>query len=75
MSAIKGDNIQAPMCFVCACKFPFVASRKRNDINWRQPFHSAGKKDRRIDKFVNLTREEVEYGFGLDQYLEDYGMI
>ena len=35
METISESAIQSPICFICACKFPYVAARKENDISWR----------------------------------------
>ena len=31
-SACRGDAVEAPICFFCACVYPRLATRRRNDI-------------------------------------------
>eukprot|EP00973_Karenia_brevis_P009577 1293470-Karenia_brevis.AAC.1 len=44
-TALKGDSIQEPICFVCACTYPYMAHRasegKFTDIHWLKPFQRA----------------------------------
>ena len=75
MRAIECSAIEAPMCFICACKFPYVSSRTKNEINWRKPFMQVSEKDSRIKTFMTWQYDEVQYMFGLDEYLENYGEI
>ena len=75
MKTISTSSIQSPICLICACKFPYVSSRKENDINWRMPFEATSVKDKRILRFMNQRRADVESMFGLETYLENYGCI
>ena len=37
-TAVQGTNLQSPVCFLCACSFPYVRGRQGNAINWHTPF-------------------------------------
>ena len=75
MDAICNNDIQSPICFVCACKFPYVSAREVNDIKWVKPFTTVSKEDKRITHFLQKERDDVEHMFGLQTYLENYGTI
>ena len=75
MKTVMNSSIQSPICLICACKFPYVSSRKENDINWRMPFEATSARDKRILRFMNQRRADVESMFGLETYLENYGCI
>ena len=36
--ACRDDQVEAPICFFCACVYPRLASRRRDDIRWLRPF-------------------------------------
>ena len=61
--------------FICACKFPYVSCRTKNEINWRKPFQPVSKTDPRIETFLTRTYDEVESMFSLEEYLQNYGEI
>ena len=75
MQAVESDGIQSPICFTCGCKFPFVENRVRNDISWEQPFRASPTQKSKITHFFTLDDEQTEQAFGLEQYLEDYGLV
>eukprot|EP00959_Pyramimonas_sp_CCMP1952_P450041 9423065-Pyramimonas_sp.AAC.1 len=39
--ATKQKSIASPICFLCACTFPWVESRRGNHISWEQPFKAS----------------------------------
>ena len=75
MDTISESAIQSPICFICACKFPYVAARKENEISWKKPFLPVSPKDKRIKSFLQKDPSDVEQMLGLDTYLENYGTI
>ena len=66
MSVIKNSAIEAPMCFICACKFPYVSSRSKIEINLRKPFEPVSDRDPRIQSFMTWPHDEVKVMFGLE---------
>ena len=75
MDTISNSEIQSPICFVCACKFPYVSAREVNDITWVKPFTTVSDEDKRIKHFLQKEHPDVEHMFGLQTYLENRGTI
>ena len=75
MDTICNSEIQSPICFVCACKFPYVSAREVNDIKRVKPFTTVSDEDKRIKHFLQKDHLDVEHMFGLQTYLEKYGTI
>ena len=65
MDTICNSEIQFPICFVCACKFPYVSAREVNDIKWVKPFTAVSDEDKRIKHFLQKEHHDVEHMFGL----------
>jgi len=72
MAFVQGNAIQSPMCFICACKFPYVASREENDISWVKPCTLVSEEDQRVKIFFDKEYIDVINMFGLTTYLENY---
>ena len=64
--ACRDDQVEAPICFFCACVYPRLASRRRNDIRWLTPFDGR-------NKLCDLSRDEVVGMFSKGRFLERYG--
>eukprot|EP00959_Pyramimonas_sp_CCMP1952_P161026 3367343-Pyramimonas_sp.AAC.1 len=39
--AAKQRSIASPICFLCACTFPWVERRRGNQISWEAPFKAS----------------------------------
>jgi hypothetical protein len=64
--ATSNNNIQAPICFLCACIYPYVSTQKINAISWKMPCERKG-------MFFMFTPAEAKEHFSLDSYLRRYG--
>eukprot|EP00959_Pyramimonas_sp_CCMP1952_P086115 1801211-Pyramimonas_sp.AAC.1 len=62
----------SPMCFLCACTFPWVESRRGNQIAWEHPFKAAVGDRTLVIRFGDWTMTEVQARFSVDAYLRDY---
>ena len=75
MAAVQEEDVCSPMCFMCACSFPWLRSRSVNDIAWEKPFgHLVCEKDPlAIIGFGEWTTEEVESFLSVRAYVAAYG--
>ena len=70
--ATQRKSIASPICFVCACTFPWVRSRRGNQISWEQPFKAAPGNPSVVSHFGGWTMSEVQVRFSVDAYMRDY---
>ena len=66
--AMSGDNVEALICFFCACIYPHRAGAINQRIEWRKP--------RRADSPELFFRYGVDYAeshLSIDAYLKNYG--
>ena len=57
MQICEGQHIQAPICFTCGCKYPFVKGREVNKITWEQPLRESKGQKGAVDRFFALTKD------------------
>ena len=65
-TSCREDQVEAPICFFCACVYPRLAKRRSNEIRWVQPFDGHS-------KLCSFGREQAEEIFSIDKFLERYG--
>ena len=70
--ATQQKNIASPICFMCACTFPWVRGRRGNEISWEQPFRAMEKDSSTVSHFGTWTMSEVKMRFSVAAYLRDY---
>ena len=70
--ATQQKSMASPICFLCACAFPWVESRRGNQIGWEQPFKAAVGDPTLVIRFGDWIMTEVQARFSVDAYLRDY---
>ena len=63
-AATKDGEIEAPICFFCACVYVRAGQCKSNDISWQQP-------TKRDGYFFSCTATETRQLFALKTYMEN----
>ena len=58
-TACREDQVEAPICFFCACVYPRLAKRRSNQIRWVQPFDGHS-------KLCGFGREQAEDIFSIE---------
>ena len=61
--ATQGDQIEAPICFFCACVYTRSGACKLRDIDWYFPFENP-------EYFFGCTASEARELFSVDTYLD-----
>ena len=61
--ATEGENIQALICFMCACTYPYRDREHFPPVSWCKP----------MEVFSLYGAEDTERFFGLKTYLDNYG--
>jgi len=68
--ALAGTNICEPICFVCACTYPYISHRveekKYSDIRWVKPLQASQKETGRIASCFGMNWSETYDILGLD---------
>ena len=65
-NATRDDQIEAPICFFCACVYTRSATCKLQDIEWCKPLENP-------QFFLGCTAEKTRELYSLDTYLRKYG--
>ncbi len=77
-SAMQDHNIQEPICFVCACTYPYVGHReeegKFTGIRWVKHLSASNQGSDDIETCFGMNWSETYYIFGLDGYLDRFGI-
>ena len=71
-NCLGDDNITSLVCFTCACVFPHVAKRKKNQIKWVRPLKAVGAEPA---TFLNMDMTQARMNFGFHKYIERYGKL
>ena len=70
--ATEEKNIASPICFVCACTFPWVRGRRGNQISWAKPFRAASGDPALVSHFGGRSMPQVKLRFSVEAYLREY---
>ena len=70
--ATANRNVAAPICFLCACSFPWVGGRQNNDISWARVFESDPADSTRVARMGAWSIRDASKEFGLVAYLRRY---
>ena len=77
VKAASGHNVQEPICFMCACSYPYLehrsASGKYTHIEWVQPFSADDNDGTKVGTCFGMNPGETATTLGLMTYLDDYG--
>jgi hypothetical protein len=70
------EEVCSLICFSCACVFPFVPSRKANEIGWAQPLaENVDSRGVQGHAFLGMSLDRASELLGLDAYLARYGNL
>eukprot|EP00959_Pyramimonas_sp_CCMP1952_P275938 5767448-Pyramimonas_sp.AAC.1 len=67
--ATASGNVCAPICFLCAWSFPWVADRENNEISWEKLFESDPGDRSRVARLGAWSIADARREFGLPAYL------
>ena len=65
-------SIASPICFVCACTFPWVKGRRGNQVSWVKPFQADTEDPEKVSHFGGWSMREVKWRFSVEAYLREY---